>query len=63
MTARVARMKRQWEPRVVRALLRGMVVRFRMDPRLTPQALEAFERAIRANFTGPEAAVAEEILR
>lgn len=63
VTGRVARMKRQWEPRVVRALLRGMVVRFRMDPRLAPQALEAFERAIRANFTGPEAAVAEEILR
>lgn len=63
VTARIARMKQQWEARVVRALLRGMVVRFRMDPRLASQAVEAFERAIRANYTGAEAAVAEEILR
>jgi hypothetical protein len=63
VTGRVARIKRQWEPRVARALLRGMVVRFRMDPRLTQRAVEAFERAIRANYTGADAAIADEILR
>jgi hypothetical protein len=63
ITARIGIMKRQWEARAAKALLRGMVVRFRMDPRLTRTAIEAFERAIRANYTGAEAANAEEILK
>ncbi len=44
-----------WEPRVAKALMRGLYQRFRLDPRLTPEALGLFRRAVRANFTAAEA--------
>jgi hypothetical protein len=36
--------------------VRGLYQRFRIDPRLAPAALAAFERGVRANFTAAEAA-------
>lgn len=56
VSARIGIIKNQWEPRVARSLLRGLVLRFRLDPRLTPPARQVFEQGIRNNFTPAEAA-------
>jgi len=53
--ARIRIITQQWEPRIAKALVRGLYQRFRIDPRLTPAALAAFERGVRANFTAAEA--------
>jgi hypothetical protein len=50
--ARVALMRRQWAPTVLPGLLRGMQERFRLDPRITPAALAAFEAAVNAEVPG-----------
>jgi len=60
---RIALIKQQWEPRIAKALLRGLYQRLRLDPRITPAALQAFERSVRANYTGAEASTANDILR
>jgi hypothetical protein len=63
ITRRVGILKQQWEPRIAKALLRGMYVRFRLDPRINAAALHIFERAVQANYPGAEAATATDILR
>jgi hypothetical protein len=55
VSARIGVINDQWESRVARSLLRGLLLRFRLDPRLTPQAIQTFEAGIRANFTTAEA--------
>jgi len=47
--------KDQWEPRVARALVRGLHMRFRADPTLQAAALTAFRNAVRAVFTAVDA--------
>lgn len=47
---RLGLVKAQWDPRVAKALVRAMYERFRLDPRLTPAALEAFRRSVRTVF-------------
>ena len=63
VTARIGLVKSQWEPRVAKALLRGLYQRFMADKRLSPAALAAFRRAVRANYTGAESATADDILK
>jgi hypothetical protein len=36
--ARIGLIKQQWEPRVSKALLRGLYQRLRLDPRIRPEA-------------------------
>jgi hypothetical protein len=60
---RIGLIKRQWEPRLAQALLHGLYRRLLLDPRITAEALHAFERGVRANYQGPEAAVATAILQ
>jgi hypothetical protein len=60
--ARIGLIKQQWEPRLAQALLHGLYRRLRLDPRITADALHAFERGVRANYTGPEGPVADSIL-
>ena len=50
VAARLGIMKTQWEARVAKALVRGMYERFRLDPRLTPAALNAFRRSVTSVF-------------
>jgi Domain of unknown function (DUF4157) len=61
--ARIAIIKKEWEPKVAKALLRGLYMRFRNDPTLKKVELEAFERSVRANFTGAETPIADDILK
>jgi hypothetical protein len=55
--------KRQWEPKVAKALLRGLYQRLKLDPRITAAALAAFERSVRAVFSGAEKSTADDILK
>jgi hypothetical protein len=57
---RIGLIVQQWEPRVARSLVRGLLQRFRVDPRLVPAAIRAFEAGVRAHF---QAADAAQILR
>ena len=50
VVARLQIMKTQWEARVAKALVRGMYERFRLDPRLTPAAMNAFRRSVGVVF-------------
>jgi hypothetical protein len=59
VVARLQIVQRQWEPRVAKALVRGMYERFRLDPRLAPAALSAFRRSVGFVF----GADAKEILK
>jgi hypothetical protein len=59
----VGLIKRQWEPRVGQALLRGLYRRLVLDPRITAAALHAFERSVRAHYTGAETPIADAILQ
>lgn len=52
---RIGIIKTQFEPRVARSLLRGLVLRFRNDPRLSSQSVSAFERGIRGNYSASQA--------
>lgn len=54
--ARVGLIKRQWEPGLAKALLRGLYQRYRADPRLTPASLALFGDAIKAHFDAVTAA-------
>jgi len=58
--ARVGLIKQQWEPGLVKALLRGLYQRYRADPRLTPASLDLFRNAIKAHF---DVATAASILK
>ena len=58
---RIGTIKTQFEPRVAKSLLRGLLLRFRADPRLSSKAITAFEQGIRNNFTTKSEA--EEILK
>jgi len=53
---RIGIIRRQWQSDVARALVRGMLLRFRLDPRLHSTAIQVFEQAIRDNFSSTEAA-------
>ena len=53
---RIGIIQSQFEPRVAMSLLRGLTLRFRSDPRLSPQAIRTFEQGIRNNFTASQAA-------
>jgi hypothetical protein len=59
----IASIKIQWEPKVAKALLRGLYVRLRMDPTINAAALHAFERSVKANYTGADAPIANDILK
>ncbi len=61
--ARIRLIKSQWEPKVAKALLRGLYQRLAMDSRLTPAAIDAFRRGIRANYPGAESSIADDILK
>jgi hypothetical protein len=61
--ARIGIIKRQWEPSLAQALLHGLYRRLQLDPRISAEALRAFERGVRANYTGKEAPIANSILR
>jgi hypothetical protein len=52
---RIENIKQQWEPRVAIALLHGLIVRFRSDPRIAAGAVAAFEAGIRKLFKEAEA--------
>ncbi len=52
---RIGLIKNQWEPRIARSMVRGLVLRFRLDPRVTPKARNAFEQGVRHHFTAAEA--------
>ena len=52
---RIGLIKQQWEPRLARAMVRGLYQRFRIDPRLVPAALTAFQNGVRQNFPPAEA--------
>lgn len=45
----------QYESRVAQSLIRGLVRRFRSDPRLDPRSLAAFEQGVRNNFSASDA--------
>jgi hypothetical protein len=53
---RIALIVQQWEPRVARSMVRGLLQRFRVDPRLVPAAIRAFEDGVRAHFPAADAA-------
>lgn len=55
--------RENFEPHVAEALLHGLYRRLVIDPRISAAALHAFERAVRANYTGPDASVAGTILQ
>jgi hypothetical protein len=63
VTARIGIIKGQFEPRVAKALLRGLYRRLLIDPRITGSALLAFRRAVYANYTGAESTTADDIVR
>ena len=50
----------QFEARVAKSLIRGLLLRFRADPRLKAVSVTAFEQGIRKNFSATDAT---EILR
>lgn len=52
---RIGIIKTQFEPRVARSLLRGLVLRFRADPRLSSRSVDAFEQGIRSNYSPSQA--------
>ena len=45
----------QYEARVAQSLVRGLVLRFRSDPRLDPRSVAAFEQGVRNNFNASQA--------
>jgi hypothetical protein len=51
---RLGLIKQQWESRLAVAMVRGLYVRLRLDPRITREALAAFKRGVRATFTEDE---------
>jgi hypothetical protein len=53
---RIALVKRQWEPGLAVALLRGLYARLRVDPRITPTALAAFEAGVKKHLPAAQAA-------
>lgn len=61
--ARIGLIRTQFEPRVAKALLRGLYRRLLLDPRIAPTALLAFRRAVYANYTGAESSTADDIVR
>jgi hypothetical protein len=63
ITSRIRIIIQQWEARIAKALLRGMYLRFQLDPRITAAALHIYERAVRANYPGAQAATANDILK
>ncbi len=60
---RISEIKKAWEPKVAKALLRGLYMRLRNDPTISKAELAAFERGVNANFTGADAATAKDILK
>jgi hypothetical protein len=55
--ARLGYIKRQWEPALAVALVRGLYQRFLQDPRLTPAALDVFRAGVRAAFPAQHKAI------
>ena len=55
VSSRIGIIKSQFESRVAQSLIRGLVLRFRSDPRLQPQSVAVFEQGVRDNFTPAEA--------
>lgn len=47
---RIGLIKKNWDPKVAPALVRGLFVRFRLDPRITPEALDAFKDGVKSVF-------------
>ena len=47
---RIRLIKEYWQPQLAKALVHGLYVRFFNDPRLTPEALEAFKDGVRKEF-------------
>ena len=56
---RIGLIRKNWDPKLSPALVRGLYKRFNLDPRLTPEAIDAFRDGVRAVF-GKEA---KEILK
>jgi hypothetical protein len=56
ISSRIGIIKSQYEPRVAQSLVRGLLLRLRLDPRLTATQLAPFEQGVRNNFTATEAA-------
>ncbi|KYF58580.1 hypothetical protein BE08_11695 [Sorangium cellulosum] len=56
IAGRIRLITQQWEPRVAKALVRGLYQRFRIEPRIVPAALAAFESGVRRNFSAADAA-------
>jgi hypothetical protein len=54
---RIGMIVQQWEPRVARSMVRGLLQRFRIDPRLVPAAIRAFEDGVRAHFPADAAQI------
>ena len=52
---RLGLIKRNWEPKVAAALVRGLYQRFKHDPRLTSDALDAFRDGVKKAFGEEEA--------
>jgi hypothetical protein len=50
LTYWLGQIKDRWSPRLIVALLRGFRARQAVDPRITPAALRAFDRAVLLNF-------------
>ena len=56
ISSRIGLMKQQFAPKVAISLAHGLYQRFKIDPRLDPKALKAFEDGVRQNFSAAEAA-------
>jgi hypothetical protein len=48
---RLQQMKKQWAPSLIGPLLRGLYQRLMMDPRITPEAIQAFRDGIEEIFS------------
>lgn len=57
IVARIGLIKTQFEDRVARSLLRGLVLRFRADPRIDHTAVAVFEGGIRHHYSTKQAGV------
>ncbi|MFY9608511.1 MAG: DUF4157 domain-containing protein [Blastocatellia bacterium] len=47
---RIGLIKENWDPKLAPALVRGLYVRFSLDPRITPKALDAFRAGVKKVF-------------
>lgn len=54
VAARLGIMKRQWEPKLAVAIVRGLYQRLLQDPRITASAINAFRAGVKTNFPAEE---------